>query len=133
MVATAYMVGVILFVQVVHYPLMARVGAASFTDYEAAHVVRTGIVVVPGMIVELGSAIWIFAGLAREHPDWGPGLTGLILLAVIWLSTALLQAPAHRRLESGFDTTVHRRLVRSNWLRTLAWLGRIPVAVVLLG
>jgi hypothetical protein len=44
--ATLFMTGVIWFVQVVHYPLMARVGAAGFPDYEAAHARLTGYVVV---------------------------------------------------------------------------------------
>lgn len=40
--ATAAMVGLIWFVQVVHYPLFASVGADGFTDYETAHRRRTG-------------------------------------------------------------------------------------------
>ena len=34
--ATWFMTGVIWFVQVVHYPLMARVGAEGFAAYERA-------------------------------------------------------------------------------------------------
>jgi hypothetical protein len=58
-------------------------------------------------------------------------LLGALLLGGVWISTALLQAPAHGRLAQGFDAVVHRRLVRSNWIRTLAWLGRVPVALAL--
>ena len=46
---------------------------------------------------------------------------GVGLLVVIWLSTFLLQVPRHRTLESGFDISVHRRLVGTNWIRTFAW------------
>jgi hypothetical protein len=35
--ATLTMFGVILVVQIVHYPLFARVGTAGFATYEAAH------------------------------------------------------------------------------------------------
>ncbi|MEM7417924.1 MAG: hypothetical protein AAF389_20720 [Gemmatimonadota bacterium] len=132
LVATLFMVGVIVFVQVVHYPLMERVGGDAFVNYQAGHVVRTGVVVVPPMIAEVGSAVWLFAGMARGSSEWMVALLGLVLLAVIWLSTAFLQAPAHGRLESGFNPSVHRALVRWNWLRTAAWLGRVPVAVMLL-
>ena len=40
---------------------------------------------------------------------------------IIWLSTMVLQVPCHRRLETGFDAAVARRLVRTNWVRTFAW------------
>ncbi len=49
---------------------------------------------------------------------------GLALLAVVWLSTALLQSPRHRELGGGFDPASHRSLVASNWLRTACWSAR---------
>jgi hypothetical protein len=42
---------------------------------------------------------------------------GAGLLLIIWLSTALLQAPYHQRLSQGFDLNVHQQLVRTNWIR----------------
>ena len=130
LVATVFMAGVIVFVQVVHYPLMARVGADEFEAYEGQHTIRTGWVVIPPMTAELGTAVWL-AVAAAGSPDAAPAFAGLALLGVIWASTALLQAPAHGRLVRGFDATVHRKLVRTNWIRTVAWIGRIPVAVAL--
>lgn len=132
LVATLFMAGLIVFVQVVHYPLMARVGDASFRDYEAAHTLRTGWVVMPPMVAELGTALWL-AGLPPAPGLRGLAVGGAVLVGLIWLSTALLQAPAHGRLTRGWDPAVHRFLVRSNWIRTALWLGRVPIAVVLLG
>lgn len=126
------MAGLIVFVQVVHYPLMARVGAGTFPAYERAHTTRTGWVVGPPMLLEAASACW----LAIYPPSTvlrGAALAGLALLSLIWLSTALLQAPAHGRLGAGFDDGTHRRLVGTNWIRTVAWLARVPVALALLG
>jgi hypothetical protein len=57
---------------------------------------------------------------------------GAILLLPIWLSTALLQVPAHRRLGSGFDDTVAARLVQTNWLRTALWSARSALILVVL-
>jgi hypothetical protein len=131
LVATAFMAGVIVFVQVVHYPLMAGVGDTHFASYERRHTVRTGWVVIPPMLVELGSAVWLAAH--PPEPAAAPlAYAGLALLLLIWASTALLQAPAHGRLVSGFDRAVHLRLVRTNWIRTVAWLARVPVAALLL-
>ena len=131
LVATVFMAGLIVFVQVVHYPLMAKVGETAWVGYEQAHTVRTGWVVMPAMIAELATAIWIFAEAAGDQAQ-GVALSGLILLAFIWTSTAVFQAPAHGRLVLGFDNEVHRWLVRSNWIRTFAWLARVPIAIALL-
>ena len=128
--ATLFMVGVIVFVQVVHYPLMASVGRSKFKAYERQHTIRTGWVVVPAMTVELACAVLLT--LEAGSPETRPtAILGLALLGVVWFSTAVFQAPAHELLLRGFDPDVHRRLVRLNWIRTLAWLARIPVAVAL--
>ena len=130
LVATLLMAGVILFVQIVHYPLMVRVGGSEFADYEAGHTARTGWVVIPLMLTELVTAAWLGAS-PPEPADRLVARVGLGLLAVIWGSTFLLQVPAHRRLADGFDDPTHRRLVATNWIRTAAWAARIPVAVAL--
>ena len=131
LISTLFMAGLIVFVQVVHYPLMAKVGASSWVAYETEHTVRTGWVVIPPMCAELFSACWIFTYASTERTQ-RIALLGLVLLAVIWLSTAILQAPAHKELSRGYDDKVHRRLVRSNWIRTFAWLARVPIAVALI-
>jgi len=125
--ATLFMVGLVWFVQVVHYPLLARVGRAGFVPYEAAHMRLTTRVVAPAMLAEAGLAVAIL--IAGAAPV-GVSLGGLALLLVVWGSTAALQVPCHRRLERGFDADAHRRLVRSNWLRTAAWTARAPLALL---
>ena len=129
--ATAAMVGLIWFVQIVHYPLFAAVGENSFVDYEALHTVRTGWVVGPLMGVESLSAVVIAVGLTDEV-GVALAVVGLVLLVGIHASTILLQVPAHRRLSTGFDASVHRRLVRTNWIRTVGWSLRGLVAVAML-
>lgn len=57
-VTTLFMVGVIWFVQVVHYPLMAHVGRAEAVAYEKSHTRRTGWVVGPPMLIELGTGFF---------------------------------------------------------------------------
>ena len=129
--AALYMAGVIWFVQVVHYPLLRRVGASGFARYETEHTRRTSPVVAPVMIFELVSGLW----LALAPP---PGLDSAWLwanaagLAVIWVSTFALQVPAHRQLAAGFDDEAVTRLVTSNWIRTAVWSGRALLLLVLL-
>ena len=126
-IATAYMAGLIWFVQLVHYPLMAAVGRAGFAAYERSHQRRTSWAVGPAMLVEMLTAI---ALLVIE-----PGvltLLGFSMLLIIWLSTAFVQVPAHRRLEAGFEATAHRQLVTTNWIRTVLWSARTVIAAMML-
>lgn len=127
--ATAMMAGLIWFVQVVHYPMFALVGPESFARYEAVHQRRTTWVVGPLMLAELTTAVWI-----AFDPRGGGALAwaGLGLLGVIWISTALVQVPRHRRLERGLDEAVVRSLVRTNRVRTVAWTARAVIALLLL-
>jgi hypothetical protein len=121
--ATLFMAGVIWFVQLVHYPLFARVDRAGFADYEIEHARRTGWVVAPVMLLELGTGALLLAVRPAGLP-LGVAVAGFTLLGVIFLSTFLLQVPLHRSLSGGFLEITHRRLVRTNWLRTAAWTVR---------
>jgi hypothetical protein len=124
--ATLYMTGVIWFVRIVHYPLFSRVGQPGFSEYARQHVRRTGRVGAGPMLAELASAVavvWVVGGLLA----W----IGMALISVIWMSTWLWQVPAHRRLDAGFDAAVHRRLTRTNRVRTAAWTARSAIAVAL--
>ena len=121
--ATLMLTGLIWFVQVVHYPLFARVGLERFAAYEAAHVRATGRVVGLPMIVEaITSAV-----LAGWPPAPELALVyrlGLLLVVLIWVSTVVVQVPKHEALGAAFDPKVHGGLVRTNWIRTAAWSAR---------
>ena len=124
-VSTIAMCAIIWFVQLVHYPLFARVGSDSFRAYEAEHVRRITWIVAPLMLIELASSAW----LVFDDPNTAK-IAGLALVGVIWASTLLLQVPLHSRLSKGFDAKLARRLVRSNWVRTLAWSARLGLVVM---
>lgn len=120
--ATLYMTGLIWFVQLVHYPLFARVGSEQYRAYQDAHMRRTTIAVSP-LFFEAATApllFWYPPAAAQPLLLW----LLLALVAVNLLSTALLQAPFHGKLLAGFDAALHRRLVQSNWIRTIAWSAR---------
>ncbi len=128
--STFYMVGLIWFVQVVHYPLFAAVGEDKFVEYEDHHQRLTTWVVGPGMLVELVSGV-LLALTAADGRSSTILWVSMGLLAVIWLSTAFIQIPCHRQLSTGFNASSHQRLVRSNWLRTVAWTARGALILLL--
>lgn len=123
LVSTLLMVGIIWFVQVVHYPLMACVGTEHFRRYSQLHQSRTTLVVAGPMLVEAISAICLFVWFPAVRSSW-VFLVASGLLGLIWVSTTWWQVPLHRSLASGYDDQQIRRLVQTNWLRTLAWSAR---------
>ena len=121
--STWALAGLIWLVQLVHYPLFARVGNDQFEAYQRDHVRRIGWVAAPLMLVEAATGL----ALAWWRPTGVPMpliWTGAALLAAIWVSTFLWQVPQHNRLNLGFDEDAHAKLVRGNWLRTAAWTLR---------
>jgi hypothetical protein len=119
--ATLFMTGVIWFVQVVHYPLFARVLGAEFNLYAAAHGRLTTYIVAPPMLVELVTGALLLFWRRPAGIGLLPLGIGFALIIAIWLSTFLLQVPQHDTLGVRFDEAAHRTLVFTNWLRTWAW------------
>lgn len=107
----------------VHYPLFARVGTEIFTVYEAEHMSRVTLIVLPAMFIELMSAIALVILPPPLVPHWMMWV-GLVLVLATWLVTAFVNVPQHTALASGFDVTVHQGLVTTNWIRTLLWTLR---------
>ena len=129
--ATWFMAGLGWIVQIVHYPLFGAVGSEGFAEYHRRHSERITPVVLPAMSIEL-----ITAGLLLFSRPPGTAIVlvvvGFVLAASTWLATALLAVPRHAELGSGFDALAHRRLVRSSWVRTIAWSAHGVVVAVLL-
>jgi len=121
--ATLFMCGAIWIIQSVHYNLFDRVGRDAFAAYEAAHTsLITPIVGLPMLIEAVTALLLLF-----ERPPQVPALVpiiGFALVAVIWLSTLLLQIPQHNVLSGGYDEAAYRALIGTNWIRTLAWTVR---------
>lgn len=125
------MVGLIWMVQVVHYPLFARVGEGAFAGYEAGHTRRIGrLLIVPAAAEVAIAALLPF--LPPEGVSWWLPVAAGALLAVIWVMTASVHAPLHGRLSAGYDETLVRRLVAANRWRTGLWSARGVLAAVML-
>jgi len=121
--ATLTMTGVIWMVQIVHYPLFAKVGAEDFGSYHTDHTRLISFVVLPLMIIEAGTAVILAVQPPRGVPSWA-AWTGLALVGLIWATTFLHSVPRHGLLAHGFDPRVHAELVAGNWVRTLGWTMR---------
>jgi len=83
----------------------------------------------PVMLAELITAIWL---VFAESEFTGEFIAGAVLLALIWISTALIQVPSHSRLSDGYSRTEVERLVTYNWIRTILWTMRLAVLLAIL-
>lgn len=117
---TWMIIGLIWVIQIIVYPQFLRVGAAEFRVYHFSHCLRIGLMIGPMFFTEIGTAAWLFYEGLRSTPF----LISLVMFPIICLSTAIWQAPMHTRLANGRDDAVIRRLVLTNWVRTLAWSAR---------
>lgn len=119
-VASWTMVGVIWFVQVVHYPLLSVIPVESAASVAVEHQRRTGWVVMMPMAVE-GVTTLLLLGMVPDGVAWFiPWVAGLPL-AVALGGTVLLSVPRHARMANNPDASVGRELVTTNWVRTIAW------------
>ena len=114
------LVGLIWVIQIVHYPLFGEVGKEAFKIYHQRHSTLITWLVGPMMLLELASAVVLSAGPFRSV--WMRG--SLVLLLFVWGCTWLVQVPLHQKLAEGFDWQMHRRLVTTNWWRTIGWTLR---------
>ncbi|REE01508.1 hypothetical protein [Marinoscillum furvescens] len=116
---SAFHMGLIWMVQLVHYPGFAEVGDREYAAYQAHHMRTISWIVMPSMVLELALsiiAIWYLASL--------PYFVSLGLLGIIWLTTIFGAVPIHRNLTGGKNVKGIGRLVKVNWYRTASWTLR---------
>ena len=130
-VATWTMVGLIWFVQRVHYPLLAVVPVDRARPIALEHQRRTVTVVGLPMAME---GLTTLALLVRRPDAIAAGWVwaNAVLLAVALGSTVLLSVPLHARMAESPDESIGRRLVLTNWPRTIAWTVRGVVCAVMI-
>ena len=127
--ATLFMWGVIWTIQLAQYPLFARIGAAQWQNYHAVYTRSITVVVLPAMVMELGTS----GLLALGRPAWlSPPLlwAGFACALLTWAVTFFVSVPLHDTLGRGFSADAWTRLVATNWLRTLLWTTHALILLV---
>ena len=130
LVGTTLMVGFIWTIQLLTYPMMKAVPADGFVAYELMHRNRVTALLALLAPIEIVATAGVVV-FVDDVPAW-LSIGAATLLFGIWLSTLLFFAPLHMQLSNAFDPSIHRRLVRINWIRTAAWTVRCVAAVALL-
>ena len=126
-----WVLGQIWLVQIVIYPLFAKVGEAEYITYHSFYTSRIPLpVIIPGFASFLLPVALAFFGPAV--PGWMSAAniaTGIVGLLV----TVLLEIPRHNRLEKdGKNDAVIAELIRYNWPRTASISAQAAVAFMML-
>jgi hypothetical protein len=115
-----YVLGEIWFVQIVVYPLFARVGEGEYVEYHRFYSSRIPLpVILPGFASFLVPVALVFlrpesVPLSLALANAACGIVGLIV-------TVALEIPRHARLEKdGKQDVLIRELILFNWPRTLS-------------
>ncbi len=124
--SSLFMCGLCWFVQIVHYPLFLVIRPEDFPRYEQKNFV-TAYLTVPIMTIELSTGLYLLY-LDQSFWLW----LNLALLGIIALSTAFFQVPMHLRLMKEVNPPLIKKLIRTNWIRTIAWTLRMIIMWVLL-
>ncbi len=129
--AALVMTGLIWFVQVVHYPLLAGVPPERSAAVAEEHQRRTSYVVAVPMAVEGLTTLALLADRPRDVSVIWPWI-GALLVAIALGSTVMLSVPLHARMARGYDARTGPRLVLTNWPRTVAWTLHAVVGLVMI-
>jgi hypothetical protein len=101
-------------VQLIIYPSFAFVEEGQFRSWHTRFSAMISLVVTPLMVIQVAIEAVV---MITEIRWWR-----ISAIALIWLATFFLSIPCHRRLQTlGKDARTIRRLVWSNWIRTLGW------------
>lgn len=128
-VTTLMMCGIAWYLQVVHYPLLAQVGPDNIPAYSEAHVNRATRILAPLMLLEAAAAVWLC--IVTKGASRPLVFIGAAYLLPIWIATSLVQGPCHNALKIKWDEKIWKRLVLTNWIRTVAWSVRALIAMLL--
>ncbi len=120
---TLYMTGIIWLIQVIHYPLFKLVGEHTFNNYHKVHTQKTSLVIAIPMLLEILTGLYLIVGDEAYRNNF-IFITAFILLIFIWVSTFFISVPKHNILSKGFNDLEVNALIKTNWIRTIAWSVR---------
>jgi hypothetical protein len=128
-----YNAGCMTTLQLQHYGIYPAVGREHFAAYvRANNRAATLPTIVPAILLLLSSLVLVVQRPGFVWPSEAAAALGLNLVAL--LSTFVWQRPLHSRLaQSGYDEATVRRLIATNWIRTIDhWLIALLAITMLL-
>lgn len=120
---TIFMFSVILMTQIVSYPLLKNVDNVTFVKYHTFYVSKIFIIVAPAMVFEFILSFYILYFFKSFDV-----IFNFLTIALIFLSTILIQVPIHEKLKHAKDNFLIQRLINTNWIRTILWGTKLVIS-----
>ena len=111
-----YLIAISIIVQFIIYPSFKGYNKDKFTIFHSSYTRKMFLIVGPIMTLELLCCIYLI------YIDITKILSLGLILLFIWFFTFFMIVPIHNKLNIKFDSTEHKRLLRLNAFRTLAWI-----------
>lgn len=115
-VITFGLVILIWIIQLVHYPSFVYYDNFDFHKAMLHHQRWISVITMPLMISEMALTLLFFFKYQNLN-----SLVCVISIFVIWTSTFFVQVPLHKKISHNKDLGLIKKLVVSNWVRTIAW------------
>ena len=126
LIISSVLTAVILITQIVNYPIFKHV-QHDFPAFHQNYVKRIGFIVAPIMILEF---LIVSTMLIQDFDNTLIQLIS-ILVFIIWLSTFFIQVPIHNQLSLGNKTNLNL-LIYSNWMRTICWILKLAISIIII-
>ncbi len=130
-ILNAYCLGANCVERFVNYGSWPRLASSDFAAYHRAQQPSImAFVVAPLAISSLLQVVLLW----KRPPEVGRSLVWIMLAASLVgaISTALIQIPIHRKLDSGFSAELIGRLLKTDWIRKAADVVRILASIEIL-
>ncbi len=122
LVVSAYLVGLIWLIQLIHYPSFASIAAERWQGFHHAHTTAMGLLAGAPMVASLLLGLWL-----AWRDGGSPQYVALGCEVAAWIVTFAVSVPLHQRLAAGPDPQAIALLISTNWLRTAAWTVKLGV------
>ncbi len=120
LITSSALLGLILTVHFVHYKSFKFINDTSFIEFHKFHVKNISFIVLPLMIIEAATSIFICYFYYSIY-----SLANLLLVFLIWVTTFLLQVPSHNKLSSGKSILEINKLINGNIIRVFLWFLKV--------
>ena len=120
------LVGIILITQFVNYPLFKKIDQ-NFEIIHKEYTTKMGYVVAPIMVLE---AVTVFS-MYIYYPKSNELVFITCLTIIIWLSTFLIQVPIHKTISFKKDSKKIKKLISTNYIRTISWCSKLYLSMLL--
>ena len=120
LITSSALLGLILTIHFVHYKSFRFISDIEFIEFHKFHVKNISFIVLPLMIIEAVTSILICYFYYSFF-----SLINLLIVCLIWITTFILQVPAHNKLSLGKSLLEINKLIDGNIIRVFLWFFKV--------